>query len=140
MQARPAWSCPLLVPSGSETASTALTSAIFPYQVDFQSDHLAHFSSSFASGGHKNNPTSHGFTAFSGAEGLNAGQPRTVLPDSCARDAVPDAILWHPPISFPNAIPNGTRAASIVIPSGGRNPKPRDLQSAPAFIPCLVLK
>ena len=77
MQARPAWSCPLLVPSGSETASTALTSAIFPYQVDFQSDHLAHFSSSFASGGHKNNPTSHGFTAFSGAEGLNAAPPRT---------------------------------------------------------------
>ena len=52
--------------------------------------------------------TSHGSTAFSGAEGLNAGQPRTVLPDACARDAISDAILWHPPISFPNGIPSGT--------------------------------
>ena len=115
-------SCPPLVPGGAETAPTALTSAFFPYQVDFQTDHLAHFSGFFVSGGHKNNPTSHGFTAFSGAEGLNAGQPRTVLPDACARDAISDAILWHPPISFHNGIPSGAGAASIAIPSEGRSP------------------
>ena len=44
MQSHLARSYPLLVPSGSETASTALTSAMFPYQVDFLPDHLAHFS------------------------------------------------------------------------------------------------
>ena len=55
---------PLLVPGGPETASTALTSATFPCQVDFQTDHLAHFSSSLASGGHENSPTSHGLPNF----------------------------------------------------------------------------
>ena len=57
-------SCPLLVPGGIKTASTAHASAIFPYQVDFLPDHLAHFSSSFASGGHENRPTSHGLPNF----------------------------------------------------------------------------
>ena len=67
---RPRWcfhrarSCQLPVPGGAETASTALTSATFPYQVDFQTDHLAHFSSSFVSGGHENSPTSHGLPNF----------------------------------------------------------------------------
>ena len=57
-------SCPLLVPGGAGTAPTALTFAMVPYQVDFQTDHLAHFSSSLASGGHGNRPTSHGLPNF----------------------------------------------------------------------------
>ena len=74
------FSCPPLVPVGSETASTAHASAIFPYQVDFLPDHLAHFSCSFASGGHENRPTAHDLTAFSGAEGLKHSPPRTPPP------------------------------------------------------------
>ena len=114
---------PLLVPGGPETASTALTSATFPCQVDFQTDHLAHFSSSLASGGHENSPTSHGLPNF--VHNQNPTLRRFLKCLTIRKDVLPV------PHVVPYAIPSEARAASIVIPSGGRSPKPRDLQGTP---------
>ena len=74
-------------------------------------------------GGHRSSPSSHGLPNF--VHNQNPTLRRFLKCLTIRKDVLPV------PHVVPYAIPSEARAASIVIPSGGRSPKPRDLQGTP---------